>query len=128
MKLCLKLILIAFLAVPSFGFVVRAQDNSTQPDNTKTNKRDRSTDQPTADQQKENPADREISQKVRSSIMKDKGLSTYAHNTKIITQNGYVTLRGPVRSEEERSNVESKAAAVAGRDHVRNELEVAPKQ
>lgn len=128
MKTCLQIILIGFLSLSSYAAEIHPQDSSTQPDNTKTNKRDRSTDQPTADKQKENQADREISQKIRSSIVKDKGLSTYAHNAKVITQDGYVTLRGPVRSQEEKENLESKAAAVAGRDHVHNELDVAQKQ
>jgi osmotically-inducible protein OsmY len=50
--------------------------------------------------------------------MKDKSLSTYAHNVKIVSQNGVVTLKGPVRSDEEKLNVEAKAAEIAGRDNV----------
>lgn len=93
------------------------------PDNTKANKDQRS---PSADDQKMNPADRAITQKIRKSIHEDKSLSTYAHNIKIITQDGKVTLRGPVRSDEEKDNLQSKAAAVAGADNVTNQLEVAP--
>ena len=58
--------------------------------------------------------------------MKDKTLSTYSHNIKIITQNGKVTLKGPVRSDEEKSNIEAKAAAVVGADNVSDLLTVAP--
>ena len=58
--------------------------------------------------------------------MKDKSLSTYAHNIKIITQDGKVTLKGPVRSEEEKASIESKAVAIAGQNNVTNQLEVAP--
>ena len=58
--------------------------------------------------------------------MKDKSLSTYAHNVKIIAQDGKVALKGPVRSEDERTNIASKAAAVAGDSNVTNELTVAP--
>ena len=92
------------------------------PDNTKKNK-----DQapPTADQQKMNPADREITQKIRKAIHEDKSLSTYAHNIKVITQDGKVTLRGPVRSEEEKNNLQAKAVTVAGEENVTNQLEVA---
>lgn len=99
--------------------------NSQQPapDNTKKNQ-DQSG--PTADQQKMNPSDRAITQKIRKAIHDDKDLSTYAHNIKIITQDGKVTLRGPVRSEEEKSNLNSKAAAVAGEENVTNQLEIAP--
>ena len=98
----------------------------TAPDNTKVNERDRSQDAPTADQQKANRSDQDITQQIRQSIMKDKSLSTYAHNIKIITQNGKVTLRGPVRSDEEKDNVESKAVAVAGEQNVSSEIEVEP--
>ena len=94
-----------------------------QPDNSKNNQ-DRSS--PTADQQKTNTSDQAITRGIRKSIMSDKSLSTYAHNVKIITQNGKVTLRGPVRSDEEKATVESKAAAVAGQENVTSQIEVAP--
>jgi len=103
---------------------VRRQDpQQPEPDNTKRNKDQ--TD-PSADQQKMNPADRAITQKIRKAIHEDKSLSTYAHNIKIITQDGKVTLRGPVRSEDEKSNLQAKAAEIAGQDKVTNQLEVAP--
>ena len=84
------------------------------PDNTKINKNDRDGGQPTADQQKENRSDREMTKQIRQSIMADKSLSSYAHNVKIISQNGTVTLKGPVKSEDEKTSVMSKAVAVAG--------------
>ena len=93
------------------------------PDNTKKNK-DQS--EPTADQQKMNPADRAISQKIRKAIHEDSSLSTYGHNVKVITQNGKVTLRGPVRTEAEKSSIQAKAAAVAGEENVSNQLEITP--
>ena len=113
----------SLLAAP----LLRAQDNNQQPapDNTKQNK-DQSA--PTADQQKMNPADRAITQKIRKAIVNDSSLSTYAHNIKIITQDGKVTLRGPVRSEDEKSNVEAKAVGVAGQDNVMDQLEIAPEK
>jgi len=92
-------------------------------DNTKNN-RDKTS--PTADQQKLSPADRERTKKIRASINSDKSLSTYAHNIKIISQDGKVTLRGPVRSENEKAAIESKAAAIAGPNSVTNMLDVAP--
>ena len=92
------------------------------------NERDRSPNEPTADQQKENRSDRDITQQIRQSIMKDKSLSTYAHNVKIITQNGQVTLKGPVRSEDEKKAVAAKATAVAGENKVTGELNIKPKQ
>jgi hyperosmotically inducible periplasmic protein len=109
-----------------------AQDSSTQqqpaPDNTKVNKRDKNKAEPTADQQKENQPDREIARKIRQSIVQDKSLSSYAHNIKIIAENGAVTLKGPVRSDEEKTAVEAKAAEIAGADKVTSQLEVKPKQ
>ncbi len=69
---------------------------------------------PTADQQKNDKSDREITRKIRKSLMQDNALSTNAHNVKIITQDGMVTLRGVVNSENEKKVVESKAADVAG--------------
>ena len=98
----------------------------TGSDNTKVNKRDRAKGAPTADQQKENAGDREITQKIRQSIMKDKSLSTYARNVKVIAQGGQVTLKGPVRSDEEKRTIEALANDVAGSGHVTNQLTVAP--
>ena len=107
------------------------QDSSAQqpaPDNTKVNKRDKNKAEPTADQQKENQPDREIARKIRQSIVQDKSLSSYAHNVKIVAENGAVTLKGPVRSDEEKTAVEAKAVEVAGADKVTSQLEVKPKQ
>ena len=58
--------------------------------------------------------------------MDDKTLSTYAHNVKVVTQDGNVTLKGPVRSAEEKQNVEAKAVEIAGAGHVTNQMSVAP--
>ena len=104
-----------------------AQD-TTKPatDNTKTNKRDRNKSEPTADQAKNNTSDRDTMQKIRKSIMDDKSLSTYAHNVKVIAQGGKVTLKGPVRSEDEKRTVEQKATEVAGSGNVVNEITVKP--
>ncbi len=98
----------------------------TAPDNTKMNKGDAQKGAITADQQKMNLADREITRKIRAAIVGDKSLSTYAHNIKIITQDGKVTLKGPVRTEKEKADVEAKAAAVAGATNVTSEIAIAP--
>ena len=124
----------AVLLVSSLGIssvLVTAPEASGQeaapaPDNTKVNKRDQSKTEPTADQQKENSSDRDITRRIRHAVMKDKSLSGYAHNVKIITQNGMVTLKGPVRSEDDKKAVEAKAKEVAGEDKVTSELEVKP--
>jgi len=93
-----------------------------QPDNTKANK----AEQPTADQAKNTTTDRQLMQKIRHSIATDKSLSTYAHNIKVIAQNGKVTLKGPVHSEEEKAAIEAKATEVAGAGNVTNDLTVKP--
>ena len=102
------------------------QEQQPAPDNTKTNQGDASKNAKTADQQKMNPADRETTKKIRSALMDDKSLSTYAHNIKIITTDGMVTLKGPVRSEDEKSAIEAKARQIAGDSNVTNNLTVAP--
>ena len=101
----------------------RSQDPQPAPDNTKVN---RDQTPPTADQQKMNASDRAITQQIRKAIHQDTSLSTYGHNVKVITQDGKVTLRGPVRSDDEKSNIEAKAVTVAGKDNVTDQLTIAP--
>ncbi len=100
------------------------QSQAPAADNTKVNKRDRSKAEPTADQGKDSVSDRDLMQKIRHSIVGDKSLSTYAHNVKAIAQHGKVTLKGPVRSEEEKRSVEQRATEIAGAGNVTNELTV----
>ena len=102
------------------------QEQQPAPDNSKTNQGDANPGATTADQQKMNPADRNITKQIRSAIYQDHTLSTYAHNIKVITQDGKVTLKGPVRTEDEKAGIAAKAAAVVGAENVRNRLEVTP--
>jgi hyperosmotically inducible protein len=124
-----SLIMFACLLAGTWA-LASAQDASQQsaPDNTKVNERDKNRTEPTADQQKENKSDRDIAQQIRQSIVKDKSLSTYAHNVKVISENGAVTLKGPVRSADEKSAIEAKAAAIVGQDKITNQLEVKPEK
>lgn len=122
----LRTALFATLVVSGWA-VVHAQDPAPQADNTRMNARDRNANEPTADQQKMDRSDRDITQQIRKSIEKDKSISTYGHNVKVITQNGMVTLKGPVRSEEEKKAIEAKAGEVAGAEKVTNEMDVQPK-
>jgi hyperosmotically inducible periplasmic protein len=120
-----RIVLTAMLA-GSFCATVPAlalAQEATPPDNTKANKDDQSG--LTAEQQKENSSDRDITRRIRQAIQKDKSLSTYAHNVKIITQSGVVTLKGPVRSDDEKSVIAGKAAEVVGESNVKNQLTVA---
>jgi hyperosmotically inducible periplasmic protein len=105
---------------------VQAQQRPA-PDNSKLNARDRKPSQVTADQQKNNRSDLEITKAIRKALMADKSLSTYAHNVKIVTRDGKVTLKGPVRSEDEKRIVEAKAADVAGATNITNQVSVAAK-
>jgi osmotically-inducible protein OsmY len=119
----------ALMASPGLPIPLPAQEpKGKEPasDNTKANQRDRNRSEPTADQAKQNPSDLEIMRKIRRSIVQDKDLSTYAHNVKVIAQDGRVTLKGPVRSEQEKRTVEAKAVLVAGEGNVVNEITVAP--
>jgi hypothetical protein len=101
------------------------QASDTKADNTKVNKRDRGADEVTADQQKTNAADQALTKKIRSSIMADKSLSSYAHNIKIISQNGAVTLKGPVKSDDEKRAIVAKAVEIAGSaDRVTDQVSV----
>src|SRR5581483_14142 len=118
-------LVLAFLSGLAFAQQYSSQQQ-VPADNTKVNQRDRSQDEPTADQQKENSNDRELTRQIRRMIVKDKSLSTDAHNVKIITQNGSVTLKGPVKSDEEKQAIEAKATQIAGPGKVNNELQVAP--
>ena len=114
------------IATFSLAVAAAAFAQTPKPDNSKVNTRDRETGAVTADQQKNDLSDRQATQKIRQSLMKDKGLSTYAHNVKIVTQNGQVTLKGPVRSQAEKETVEAKALEVVGTGHVINEISIAP--
>jgi osmotically-inducible protein OsmY len=109
------------LATTALGSSVAAQ-----ADNTRVNTRDRKGGAITADQQRNNITDRQATQQIRRSLLREKGLSTYAHNVKVIARDGQVTLKGPVRSDSEKQTVEEKATEVVGAGHVVNELSVAP--
>jgi osmotically-inducible protein OsmY len=116
---------ILFCTAAVIGYGQTPDASTPKPDNTKVNKRDRNADEVTADQQKMNATDRELTRKIRRSIMADKSLSTYAHNIKIISQNGAVTLKGPVKSDDEKKTVMAKAVAVAGSaDKVTDQISV----
>src|SRR5215471_2751109 len=94
---------------------------ATDADNTARNANNPAAD---ATAQSESEADIQISAAVRKAVVDDKALSVNAHNVKITTSNGVVTLRGPVKNDQEKSSIESKAKAVAGVSRVDNLLEV----
>jgi hyperosmotically inducible periplasmic protein len=114
MSLCLGSTLAQQTATPSGG----------SADNTKVNKRDRQDSAVTADQGKNNQSDRETMRKIRRAVVADKSLSTYAHNVKIVSQGGKVTLKGPVHTEDEKKTIEAKASEIAGAGNVINQITV----
>jgi hyperosmotically inducible protein len=98
----------------------------TEPDNTRNNQANHASPTANADDQKQNSSDVKLTQEIRRGVMADKSLSTYAHNVKIVTVNGNVTLNGVVRSEDEKAAIQKEAESVAGAEHVVNELSVKP--
>ncbi len=119
---------IAASAALAFAFLVSSSSSSAQmgqqapPDNSKVNADHRKT----ADDQPNASADRLTTAKVRKAIMADKSLSTYAHNVKIITMNGQLTLKGPVKSDEEKQRIATDLANVIPADNLTNQLTVKP--
>lgn len=112
------------LIMSSLCLALSSCDNM-QPDNTARNERDRNATLTPGDQS-ENEHDRTITQNIRKAIMDDAALSTNAKNIKIITNNGVVTLRGPVNSESEKATIDAKAKSVSGVSSVDNQIEVIP--
>ena len=121
----MRIFFLSGLAVCLMAIGASAQ---TPPDNTKVNKGDASQAAATADRSKNDLTDRDLSQKIRKSIVDDSSLSTYAHNVKVVSRGGQVTLRGPVRSDDEKKNIEQKAAEIAGAGNVTDEITVKPKK
>jgi hyperosmotically inducible periplasmic protein len=120
--------IVSVCAIVGAVLVAAPAGAQTPADNTKVNQRDRDHDSATADQQKENASDRDLTQRIRRSVMDDKTLSTYAHNVKIIAQDGQITLKGPVRTQNEKTTIEAKATEVAGAGHVSNQISIAPEK
>jgi osmotically-inducible protein OsmY len=97
---------------------------ATDADNTARNADTSALSQITPGDQGENEGDLKISAAIRKAVVDDNALSVNAHNVKIVTAGGVVTLRGPVKTEQEKTTIESKAKQVAGVTRVDNLLEV----
>ncbi|NYF54001.1 BON domain-containing protein [Tunturiibacter gelidoferens] len=104
----------------AFAPVSLASAQQTAPDNSQQNKNQSQN----ADNQSNSTADRMTTAKIRKAIIADKTLSMYAHNVKIITLDGQVTLKGPVKSEEEKQQVASDVSALISADKLTNQLTV----
>ena len=102
-----------------------ADGTAVKRDNTEVNTRDRSDAAKTPIDQNENQKDIDITANIRKRVV-DTKMSVNAQNVKIITQDGKVTLRGPVKSADEKTQIEKLAHEVAGAANVDNQLEVQP--
>ncbi len=102
-----------------------SQSTAVEPDNSGRNVRDRNNATQTAGDQSENEADRTITQSLRKAITDDDSISTNEKNVKVVTIDGTVTLRGPVKSEKEKADIGAKAKQIAGVKKVDNQLETA---
>jgi len=103
---------------------IAAGENQADADNTAKNQRDRSGETKTSGDQSNSPEDLKTTQAIRKALMKDSALSMTAKNIKIITADGQVTLRGPVKSADEKSRIDQLAKASAGKAKIDNQLEV----
>lgn len=106
------------------GKALTASGLQQAPDNTAANKTDTNSNAPTADNGKNDQSDLALQKHIRRDLVKDKSLSTYAHNVKIIASGGKVTLRGTVHSEDEKKAIEEHATKYAGAGNVTNDLSV----
>ena len=121
----MKRTLLALTCLSAFSLAVVADDNEkTKPDNTATNERDRwgkprllATSQIVLRNLK-------TTQAIRQALMKDSELSMTAKNIKVITANGHVTLRGPVKTAQEKSKIDQLAKSAAGGAQIDNQLDV----
>jgi osmotically-inducible protein OsmY len=105
--------------------IIAPSDKTAGPDNSSVNTRDRNGENVTAMDQSNRPEDLNLTREIRKAIMSDDSLSMEAKNIKIITLNGAVTLRGPVKTSQEKDTIVAKATEIARNTKVNNELEIA---
>jgi hyperosmotically inducible periplasmic protein len=120
----MKRILLVLACLSAGSLAAMAADDKTKPDNTAINERDRSRETQTSGDQSNSSADLKITQAIRQALMKDGELSTTAKNIKIITNNGQVTLRGPVKNAQEKAKIDQLARSAAGGAKIDDQLDV----
>jgi hyperosmotically inducible protein len=122
----MKRTILALACLSAVSLAASAADDNekTKPDNTAVNERDRSGDTQTSGDQSNSSADLKITQAIRQALMKDSELSTTAKNVKIITTNGQVTLRGPVKNAQEKAKIDQLAKSAANGAKIDDQLEV----
>src|SRR5205814_430992 len=121
----MKRTLLALAFLSAFSLAALAADNEkAKADNTATNERDRSGETKTSGNQSNSSADIKITQAIRRALMKDRELSMTAKNIKVITANGQVTLRGPVKTAQEKAKIDQLARSAAGGAQIDDQLDV----
>lgn len=120
----MKRSLLTIACLTAVALTAMAADEQTQPDNTAKNERDRSGQTQTSGDQSNSPADLKITQNIRSALMKNDDLSMTAKNIKVITANGQVTLRGPVKTAQEKTKISQVARSAGGGAQIVDQLEV----
>jgi osmotically-inducible protein OsmY len=120
----MKGIILALACLSAFSLAALAGNEKAKPDNTATNERDRSGETKTSGDQSNSSADSKTTQAIRQALMKDGELSMTAKNIKVITANGHVTLRGPVKTAQEKAKIDQLAKSSAGGVQIDNQLDV----
>jgi hyperosmotically inducible protein len=121
----MKRTLLAVACLSGFTLTaLAAGDQKSNPDNTAKNERDRSGETKTSGDQSNSSADLKTTQAIRQALMKDSELSTTAKNIKVVTTDGRVTLRGPVKNAQEKAKVGQIAKSAAGGAKIDDQLDV----
>jgi osmotically-inducible protein OsmY len=123
----MKTMLLACFLAGVLAVAPAVAEQHQDADNTGKNVRDRGDDTLTPTDQGSTEADRELTAKIRKAIVADDKLSIQAQNVKIITIDGSVTLRGPVKSASEKAAVAAKAKQIVGANRVDDQLEIESK-
>jgi hyperosmotically inducible protein len=120
----MKGIILALASLSVISLAALADNEKAKPDNTSINERDRSGETKTSGDQSNSSADLKTTQAIRQALMKDGELSMTAKNIKVITANGHVTLRGPVKTAQEKTKLDQLAKSAAGGAQIDNQLDV----
>jgi hyperosmotically inducible protein len=120
----MKGIILALASLSVVSLAASAGNDKAKPDNTAINERDRSGETKTSGDQSNSSADLKTTQAIRQALMKDGELSMTAKNIKVITANGHVTLRGPVKTAQEKAKIDQLAKSAAGGAKIDNQLDI----
>ena len=122
-RITLSLLCISALTLSAYA---EDKDATGKPavDNTARNARDKSGETQTSGDQSNTPEDIKTTAAIRRAIVADKSLTMTATNVKIITADGKVTLRGPVKTAAEKAKIAELATKEAGTSTIDNQLEV----